>query len=240
MSILESMNIGSNALKTHGLRLDIHAKNIANIDTPNYVRRIPVLNATEDISFHGLMNTMKNDVFGVGTLPYLQGGVVFNGCVEDPTVGERIYSPGHPDADANGYGGYALPETDLVKELESFGITPVTFPEAMVRKECKITKIENITVNESISLDANVEFTYNENIGSLMIRHFRPMDTEWTGSSTVMDVEAGEMINVNGMDVLVFEQEKTCAIMYKDNSTKYTFYIECDFETAKEFAKTIK
>ena len=49
------------------------------------------------------MNTMKNDVFGVGTLPYLQGGVTFNGCVEDPTVGERIYSPGHPDADANGY-----------------------------------------------------------------------------------------------------------------------------------------
>jgi flagellar basal-body rod protein FlgC len=97
------MNIGSNALSAHGLRLDIHAKNIANIDTPNYVRRIPVLNASEDISFHGLMNTMKNDVFGVGTLPYLQGGVVFNGCVEDPTLGERIYSPGHPDADANGY-----------------------------------------------------------------------------------------------------------------------------------------
>ena len=71
MSILESMNIGSNALRAHGLRLDIHAKNIANIDTPNYVRRIPVLNASEDISFHGLMNTMKNDVFGTGTLPYL-------------------------------------------------------------------------------------------------------------------------------------------------------------------------
>ena len=103
MSILESMNIGSNALKAHSLRLDIHAKNIANIDTPNYVRRIPVLNASEDISFHGLMNVMKNDVFGTGTLPYLQGGVVFNGCVEDPTIGERIYSPGHPDADENGY-----------------------------------------------------------------------------------------------------------------------------------------
>ena len=103
MSIMESMSIGSNALKAHGLRLDIHAKNIANVDTPNYVRRIPVLNATEDISFHGLMNTMKQDVFGVGTLPYLQGGVVFNGCVEDPTLGDRIYRPGHPDADENGY-----------------------------------------------------------------------------------------------------------------------------------------
>jgi len=103
MSILESMNIGTNALKAHGLRMDIHAKNIANIDTPNYVRKIPVLNATDDISFHGLMSVMKEDVFGSGTLPYLQGGVVFNGCVEDPTVGERIYSPGHPDADENGY-----------------------------------------------------------------------------------------------------------------------------------------
>ena len=103
MSIMESMDIGGNALRVHGKRIDIHAKNIANLDTPNYVRKIPVLNATDDISFHGLLNTMKEDVFGVGTLPYLQGGVVFNGCVEDPTVGERIYAPGHPDADANGY-----------------------------------------------------------------------------------------------------------------------------------------
>ncbi len=103
MSILEAFNIGSNGLKAHGLRLDIHAKNVANIDTPNYVRKIPVLNATEDISFHGLMNTMKNDVFGVGTLSYLQGGVTFSGVVEDPTLGDKIYRPGHPDADENGY-----------------------------------------------------------------------------------------------------------------------------------------
>jgi flagellar basal-body rod protein FlgC len=100
---MESMNIGANALTAHGLRLDIHAKNIANVDTPNYVRRIPILTATEDISFHGLMNTMKNDVFGVGSLPYQQGGVVFNGCAEDPTLGDKIYRPGHPDADENGY-----------------------------------------------------------------------------------------------------------------------------------------
>jgi len=103
MGIMESINIGANALKAHGLRMDIHAKNIANIDTPNYVRRIPILNATEDLSFGGVLNQMKNDVFGTGTLPYLQGGVVFNGVVEDPTLGERMYAPGHPDADANGY-----------------------------------------------------------------------------------------------------------------------------------------
>ena len=103
MGILDAMDIGAGALKAQGLRLDTHAKNMANIDTPNYVRKIPVLNATDDISFHGLLNSMKEDVFGVGTIPFQQGGVRLTGVVEDPTPGERIYKPGHPDADANGY-----------------------------------------------------------------------------------------------------------------------------------------
>ena len=49
------------------------------------------------------MNVMKEDAFGVGTLPYLEGGVSFGGIVEDPTLGHKIYKPGHPDADENGY-----------------------------------------------------------------------------------------------------------------------------------------
>ena len=100
---MESIDIGAKALKVHGKRIDIHAKNIANLDTPNYIRKIPVLTAVDDNSFHGLMNTMKEDVFGIGTLPYLQGGVNFSGVVEDPTLGQKIYKPGHPDADENGY-----------------------------------------------------------------------------------------------------------------------------------------
>ena len=103
MSIMDSIDIGAKALNVHGKRIDVHAKNIANLDTPNYVRKIPVLNATDDISFQGVLNTMKEDVFSVGTLPYLQGGVNFTGVVEDPTLGEKIYKPGHPDADADGY-----------------------------------------------------------------------------------------------------------------------------------------
>lgn len=103
MSLMNSMEVGRVGLTVHGKRLEITAKNLANLDTPNYVRQIPVLNATEDISFHGLLNTMKEDVFGVGTIPFISGGVRFTGVVEDPTPGERIYRPGHPDADANGF-----------------------------------------------------------------------------------------------------------------------------------------
>ena len=103
MGIMESIDIGAKALQVHGKRIDVHAKNIANLDTPNYVRKIPVLNAVDDISFQGVMNAMKEDAFGVGTLSYLQGGVSFSGIVEDPTLGEKIYKPGHPDADENGF-----------------------------------------------------------------------------------------------------------------------------------------
>lgn len=103
MGIMDTMDIGAKALRVHGRRIDIHAKNIANLDTPNYVRKIPVLNAVDDVSFQGVMNAMKEDAFGVGTLPYLQGGVTFSGIVEDPTLGQKIYKPGHPDADENGY-----------------------------------------------------------------------------------------------------------------------------------------
>ena len=103
MGIMESIDIGARALKTHGLRMDIHAKNIANIDTPNYVRKIPVLISKDDISFSGLMTYMKDSVINSGTIPYVGGGVVFNGVVEDTTPGDLIYKPGHPDADQNGY-----------------------------------------------------------------------------------------------------------------------------------------
>ena len=65
-------------------------------------------------------------------------------------------------------------------------------------------------------------------------------DLQWSGSDTVMNVKSAEMININGIDIIIFEKEKSCTITYKDNLTEYTFLLECDFETAKEFAKTIK
>ena len=63
MSLMETMNIGQKSLEAHGARIKIHAKNIANLDTPNYVRKIPVLNATDDISFHVLIPP-RTRVFG--------------------------------------------------------------------------------------------------------------------------------------------------------------------------------
>lgn len=103
MGILSAMNVGCDGLKVHGMRLDISSKNIANLDTPNYVRKIPLVVSTDRSSFLSVMNQMKESTFGTGTLPYASGSVAMAGVVEDPTLGDKIYKPGHPDADENGY-----------------------------------------------------------------------------------------------------------------------------------------
>ncbi len=103
MGIFSAMNIGCDGLKVHGMRLDISSKNIANLDTPNYVRKIPLVVSTDRSSFLSVMNQMKEATFGAGTLPYASGSVAMAGVVEDPTLGDMLYKPGHPDADENGY-----------------------------------------------------------------------------------------------------------------------------------------
>jgi flagellar basal-body rod protein FlgC len=103
MGIFSAMNVGCDGLKVHGARLDISSKNIANLDTPNYVRKIPLVVSTDRTSFLSVMNQMRESVFATGNLPYVSGSVSMAGVVEDPTLGDKIYKPGHPDADENGY-----------------------------------------------------------------------------------------------------------------------------------------
>ena len=103
MGIFSAMNTGCDGLKVHGMRLDVSSRNIANLDTPNYVRKIPLVVATDRSSFISVMNQLKESTFGAGALPYSTGSVAMAGLVEDPTLADKIYRPGHPDADENGY-----------------------------------------------------------------------------------------------------------------------------------------
>ena len=99
MGIMNAFNIGREGLAVHGKRVEIAAKNIANMDTPNYTRKIPLISSNQDQSFATVLSSM-----GIGALAGSNmGGVNFDGIVEDPTPGAKIYKPGHPDADENGY-----------------------------------------------------------------------------------------------------------------------------------------
>ena len=98
MGLMNAFQIGREGLSVHGKRVEIAAKNIANIDTPNYTRKIPIISSNQDQSFATVLSSM-----GMGALSGNMGGVSFDGIVEDPTPGAKIYKPGHPDADEYGY-----------------------------------------------------------------------------------------------------------------------------------------
>jgi len=147
MSLMDAINIGAEGLTAHSKRMDIHAKNIANADTPNYVRKIPVLTAKEDVSFGSVLNNAKENVFAIGTMPYLAGGVKFNGVVEDPTPGELIYKPGHPDADRNGYIRASnvnplvdMADASMTSRAYEASLAVVTMTKAMAQRAAEIGK----------------------------------------------------------------------------------------------------
>ncbi len=97
---MNAFEIGREGLAVHGKRVEIAAKNIANIDTPNYTRKIPIISSNQDQSFATVLSSMGvGALLGSGGL----GGVNFDGIIEDPTPGAKIYKPGHPDADSQGY-----------------------------------------------------------------------------------------------------------------------------------------
>ena len=99
MGLMNAFNIGCQGLMVHSKRVELAAKNIANIDTPNYTRKIPVISSNENQSFATVLSSM-----GAGALAGSgMGGVNFDGIIEDPTPGAKIYKPGHPDADKDGY-----------------------------------------------------------------------------------------------------------------------------------------
>lgn len=134
--------------------------------------------------------------------------------------------------------GYALLNTDLAKQLADYGITPVTFPEEMTKENCKVIQIEDVSVDETWKI-ISVDFYYNKQKGWLRVEQMSE-EFETAGVSTVMDIKSGQMININGMDILLFEQEGSYKIKYKDNNTTYDISLDCDSETAIKVAESIK
>lgn len=134
--------------------------------------------------------------------------------------------------------GYLLEKSDLANQFNDAGISPVTFPEKLTT-ECEITNFNNTTTNQSVSTDVYVEFYLNDMYGNLSVIKYSE-NIDWEGKKIDKDVVSGQLIHINGLDVLIFECKNSCIIHYRDNLTDYNIYLESDIDTAIEFAKTIK
>ena len=105
MGLFDAIDASGSGLSVERLRMDVTAENLANAQTTGYRRKDVV------VQQQGVPGTFA------AALDKARGanGVQVAGIVEDTSPGRRIYDPGHPDADAQGY--VTLPNVSSVTEM---------------------------------------------------------------------------------------------------------------------------
>jgi flagellar basal-body rod protein FlgC len=124
MGLFDAIDVAGSGLSAERLRMDITSENLANAQTTKgadgqpYRRKTVVLAEAGDIgptrpSFGSALNAAMTRSVGNAASP--ARGVQVAGIVQDSTPLKRIYDPGHPDADKNGY--VTMPNVNTVTEM---------------------------------------------------------------------------------------------------------------------------
>jgi flagellar basal-body rod protein FlgC len=117
MGFMDTLAISASGMTAERLRMDVVANNLANVNTTRTpgggpFRREQVAFAPATASFGETLAGLDGESDSSGTV---QGGVQVSGIVPDSRPFRRIYQPGHPDADKQGY--VNLPNIDTVTEM---------------------------------------------------------------------------------------------------------------------------
>ncbi|MBW2340089.1 MAG: flagellar basal body rod protein FlgC [Deltaproteobacteria bacterium] len=108
MNFLKSLEISASGLHAERKRMDVIASNLANIETTRtenggpYRRKMVVMSPDPVQNFEEVLRSKA-------------AGVKIDGIVEDDTPFIRVFDPGHPDADEQGY--VLRPNVDVVVEV---------------------------------------------------------------------------------------------------------------------------
>jgi flagellar basal-body rod protein FlgC len=115
MSLFGGLEISASGLTAERLRMDVTAENLANAQTTRgadgqpYRRKEVLLQEAPGSFGASLSKAMRSGTASQG------GGVQVAGVVQDSSPLKRVYDPGHPDADAQGY--VSMPNVDTVTEM---------------------------------------------------------------------------------------------------------------------------
>src|ERR1700761_4723424 len=101
--MFSALAIASSGLSAQRARMDVIAENLANAETTRTPQGGPYQRQEVVLEQAGAS-------FGEGL-----GGVRVAGIVSDTSPPRRVYDPGHPDADKNGY--VTLPNVNPVNEM---------------------------------------------------------------------------------------------------------------------------
>ena len=118
MGLFDAIDVTGSALSAERLRMDVTSENLANAQTTRgangqpHRRKEVVLQeagAGPTASFGAALSVAMGNASGPAR------GVQVAGIVQDASPLKRIYDPGHPDADANGY--VTMPNVNSVTEM---------------------------------------------------------------------------------------------------------------------------
>jgi flagellar basal-body rod protein FlgC len=111
MGLFDAFDASGSGLSAERLRMDVTAENLANAQSTRtangqgpYRRKEVVLESTGSGAGASFADSLK-----------AARGVRVAGIVEDQTPLRRVYDPGHPDADAQGY--VTMPNVNTVTEM---------------------------------------------------------------------------------------------------------------------------
>jgi len=146
MGYFSSLDIGATGLTAQRLRMDTISQNIANVNTTRtekgtpYRRKVVVFEEkTPDTKFSDYLNESSKKKVG--------GGVRVARVVEDGSSLKRVYDPGHPDADEDGY--VEMPNVDILTEMINMisatrsyeaNVTSINTTKSMAMKALEIGK----------------------------------------------------------------------------------------------------
>lgn len=115
MSFFDSLDISASGLTAQRLRMDLISQNIANANTSKtedgtpYRRKVLVLQSRgEGRPFSEYLSEASRARIGAGGVRVLQ-------IAEDQSPLKRVYDPGNPDADKDGY--VMMPNVDITTEM---------------------------------------------------------------------------------------------------------------------------
>jgi flagellar basal-body rod protein FlgC len=116
MGLFDALNVSASGLTAERMRMDVTAENLANAQTTRTAaggpyRRKEVVLAQQTEGTSGFGAQLRTAMGGSGG----GGGVEVAGIAEDASEGKRVYDPGHPDADGEGY--VTMPNVDTVTEM---------------------------------------------------------------------------------------------------------------------------
>lgn len=133
------MEIAASGLTAERSRMNVVASNLANARTTKTAAGTPYRRLDPVFQAVSLSSGSADPVLRQAKL------VKMTGTREDTQPGQKVYEPGHPDADANGYVEY--PNVNVVTEMVNLmtasrayeaGITSVEASKSMARSALKI------------------------------------------------------------------------------------------------------